>query len=558
MLVLPSRPMPTCMASCTTSTEANSSTLLYAMEPIKTIKRKRPFLTKTRTGCLTCKVRKVRTSPSRLLHSLTRQVKCDEEKPACRRCTSTGRKCDGYAPVPKSASTTPPSRHSSPGQAPSPELFATDAERRSFSYFETRACHDIGGSFHWQFWAREILQAAVHYPSTRHLVVAIGAAYEGYHGQAIKGSASGEDALRLSMEQSNQSIQLMSALFDTQNTERHSTETTCNILAASVLFAYLACLQGQVGQAIKHTRSGLKVLQSFEKRRSIEDPSSVFPVSIRHLRSLLTSIYGQIRCMINDEALTAWDWDPLVSPIAPALGFPNLAEAHSYVESLWHNLLALLQYTELHPPTTPEEMSRFTAQHQVLSRALESSQQALELLASRRSPSHDDQDEPGLNILRLYHMLITIRLRISPLDPGNREAAFDNLELELAQMLQYCELLVSSQSSVPSFSSGLGYVMPLHTVAARCRNARIRRRALQLLLNSRRREGIWDGRLTGRFATTTMEREERLASLETIPSDARVREVKIEFLDEKKARIRYITVADWKARQLGEQHIMEW
>ncbi|KAF6806394.1 C6 finger domain-containing protein [Colletotrichum sojae] len=39
---------------------------------------------KVRTGCLTCKSRK---------------VKCDEAKPACVRCTSTGRKCDGYAVV---------------------------------------------------------------------------------------------------------------------------------------------------------------------------------------------------------------------------------------------------------------------------------------------------------------------------------------------------------------------------------------------------------------------------------------------------------------------------
>ncbi|KAJ9608862.1 hypothetical protein H2200_006633 [Cladophialophora chaetospira] len=515
------------------------------MEPIKTIKRKRPFLSKTRTGCLTCKVRK---------------VKCDEEKPACRRCTSTGRKCDGYAPVSKSASTTPPSRHSSPGKGPSTDLFATNAERRSFSYFETRACHDLGGSFHWQFWAREILQAAVHYPSTRHLVVAIGAAYEGYQGKAGEGSASSQDALRLSFEQSNQSIQLMGALFAAASTERQSTETTCNILASSVLFAYLACLQGQVGQAIKHVRSGLKVLQSFEKTKLIEDPTSAFPVSISHLRSLLTSIYGQIRCMINDEARATWEHDPIVSLIAPVLSYATIAEAHNYVESLWHNLLAFLQYTELHPPTTSDEIARFTAQHHLLSQALESSQQALELLASRRSPSHDDQDEPGFNILRLYHTLITIRLRVNPLDPGNREAAFDSLEQELAQMLQYCELIVNSQQSKtgPSFSSGLGYVMPLHTIAARCRNPRIRRRALQLLMSSGRREGLWDALLTGKIVTTTMEREERLASLQTIPSDARIREVKIEFLDERKARIRYITVADWRARLYGEQHILEW
>src|SRR5271156_3905141 len=44
--------------------------------------RKRARKPKVRTGCVTCKIRR---------------IKCDEVKPACLRCTSSGRKCDGYA-----------------------------------------------------------------------------------------------------------------------------------------------------------------------------------------------------------------------------------------------------------------------------------------------------------------------------------------------------------------------------------------------------------------------------------------------------------------------------
>ncbi|CAI6335536.1 unnamed protein product [Periconia digitata] len=36
---------------------------------------------KSKTGCITCRIRK---------------VKCDEKKPSCKRCISTGRTCDGY------------------------------------------------------------------------------------------------------------------------------------------------------------------------------------------------------------------------------------------------------------------------------------------------------------------------------------------------------------------------------------------------------------------------------------------------------------------------------
>ena len=51
-------------------------------------KRSRASKPKVRTGCLTCKIRR---------------VKCDEGKPACQKCTSTGRKCDGYYIAPRKA-----------------------------------------------------------------------------------------------------------------------------------------------------------------------------------------------------------------------------------------------------------------------------------------------------------------------------------------------------------------------------------------------------------------------------------------------------------------------
>ncbi|RDW61668.1 hypothetical protein BP5796_11560 [Coleophoma crateriformis] len=44
-------------------------------------KRQRASMPKTKTGCMTCRIRR---------------VKCDEGKPACRRCELTGRLCDGY------------------------------------------------------------------------------------------------------------------------------------------------------------------------------------------------------------------------------------------------------------------------------------------------------------------------------------------------------------------------------------------------------------------------------------------------------------------------------
>ena len=51
---------------------------------LKPVKRSRRPHAKAKSGCLTCKIRR---------------KKCDETRPSCQRCLSTGRKCDGYAHV---------------------------------------------------------------------------------------------------------------------------------------------------------------------------------------------------------------------------------------------------------------------------------------------------------------------------------------------------------------------------------------------------------------------------------------------------------------------------
>jgi len=55
------------------------------IQPAEPVRRTRNCGRKVRTGCVTCK---------------TRHVKCDEQKPRCQRCVSTGRQCDGYVPIP--------------------------------------------------------------------------------------------------------------------------------------------------------------------------------------------------------------------------------------------------------------------------------------------------------------------------------------------------------------------------------------------------------------------------------------------------------------------------
>ncbi|KAG9235209.1 hypothetical protein BJ875DRAFT_279511 [Amylocarpus encephaloides] len=59
-----------------------------------------------------------------------------------------------------------------------------------------------------------------------------------------------------------------------------------------------------------------------------------------------------------------------------------------------------------------------------------------------------------------------------------------------------------------SFALDLGIVPPLFVVATKCRDRKLRRDAIKLLLNSPRREGMWDSILSGRVGQWIMEVEE--------------------------------------------------
>lgn len=80
-------------------------------------------------------------------------------------------------------------------------------------------------------------------------------------------------------------------------------------------------------------------------------------------------------------------------------------------------------------------------------------------------------------------------------------------------------------------------MIPLHMIGHRCRNPTIRNEAVELLLRASRREGLWDSSVIGRIAATTS----RLEQDEEMMRQWRVREVKTQFVSDRRARLVFIT-----------------
>ncbi|RTE72658.1 hypothetical protein BHE90_012920 [Fusarium euwallaceae] len=109
-------------------------------------------------GCITCRIRR---------------VKCDEKKPSCRRCTSTGRKCDGYPP-PKQPRLDAVSivvmgpttgSCSTPGACPA-------KSKQSFQMFSQLYAPMLSSYGTEGFWGMVVLQASHVDESIKHLVIA--------------------------------------------------------------------------------------------------------------------------------------------------------------------------------------------------------------------------------------------------------------------------------------------------------------------------------------------------------------------------------------------------
>jgi hypothetical protein len=121
-------------------------------------------------------------------------VKCDEARPACLRCTSTSRVCDGYSDVQSPLSS--PSTAVQVIAGPSFDIAASPESKRSFHFFRQRTCPQLAGFFGSEFWERFVLQAAYHESAVHHAIVAIGSLHELFEHQTALPDANRAFALK--------------------------------------------------------------------------------------------------------------------------------------------------------------------------------------------------------------------------------------------------------------------------------------------------------------------------------------------------------------------------
>jgi len=192
-----------------------------------------------------------------------RRVKCDEAKPSCKRCTSTGRTCDGYS--------SPDILVSNPSNALIHRLHThvqgTAREKRGFQYFLTNTAAELIGYYTSSFWEHLILQASAAEPALKHAVIAIGSLHEEFTNRRLDFSPGLED-----LGSGFAISQYTKAISHLRRSLSSGKQAPLTALMSCILFVCFDSLRGYFDSAMVHLQSGFKILRDVRgKSKEYED-----------------------------------------------------------------------------------------------------------------------------------------------------------------------------------------------------------------------------------------------------------------------------------------------
>lgn len=205
---------------------------------------------KTRTGCVTCKARR---------------VKCGEERPICKNCRQLNRTCF-YRPNPHSfrRSFSDHEDQDSPGPIPLPELALSPIERTPETTQLQQFCmntslavfKNLGRPFE-IFWTSAVPKLSLSEPCVAHIMVALAARQRASF--YVSNAVERPHLIKLYNKHYLDALALLSA---------NDGPTTEVILLCCLMFISMENVTDTVSNSFLHLRSGLQVLREWKKNHA--------------------------------------------------------------------------------------------------------------------------------------------------------------------------------------------------------------------------------------------------------------------------------------------------
>jgi hypothetical protein len=196
-----------------------------------------------------------------------RRVKCDEVKPACNRCTTTGRKCDGYAVPQALPSPDPQKRLPQPLlpknvqlRLPTCPVTSKDQDICQFDFFRNQTAQQLSGNFDAEFWNCILLQIGHSEPTVWHSIIAVGSLHEESIRDHYGSNEQSYGTRQIALDHYNKVIKRLTNSAENQ-------ESVDVILVSCLLFVCLELLLENVKGAMVHVHSGFSILESLKSEQ---------------------------------------------------------------------------------------------------------------------------------------------------------------------------------------------------------------------------------------------------------------------------------------------------
>ncbi|KAK0835590.1 hypothetical protein LTR73_000086 [Friedmanniomyces endolithicus] len=423
--------------------------------------------------------------------SLTRHA---HAKPSCRRCTGTGRKCDGYI-----RTDLPNKGISSPPLALCTNPTSNALERRTFDFFRFRTLDCVSGYFVDPQWDRLVLQCCESEPVVRHAVNAFAALHEErFHRDASIKDASGA----LQVQGSFPALQYSKALQGLQSILRAQNVSVDLIMMCILLMVHFESLRECYVPALVHIEHAIQLLHS----SGSFDPSKIDPSLLRALMRL--DIQGSLYLGARVPGLAFY---------TIALDNTLPAEIHDLMQA--RDLLNTWISRLFHFMRVYADEYKFDRVGMAPLEVIARSQELARTFAEIDRLLWDFMHQPTLKLnIREQHGLAVLRSRakvnriVAACSIYAETTIYDAYLTEFDEILNICTYVMGSDNAdrrLFSVSLDEGLLSPLHFIALHCRDSRIRRSALAHLQRLPTKAGIWHVEAITRTTQMCVEFEEK-------------------------------------------------
>ncbi|KAJ9138088.1 Zn2/Cys6 DNA-binding protein [Pleurostoma richardsiae] len=467
--------------------------------------------TRAKTGCRTCKIRR---------------VKCDEGRPACQRCISTGRVCDGYGiwggggnqygqrvPMPNSkASTVTPCLR----LALRPSSAISAEEQVYVDWFAYRSCRKLPGAFYSSFWRSFLFQASADEPAVLHAVLALSAA----HKTEMLGAKTSHTAYNSLPDEQEQFLLRHYSKAITHLLPLFSSKSRASVqvaLIACLAFTFMEYMRGHFNAGNTHLRNGLKLLL---ENRSPSSVDASLPRKGLDDCIIATFIRLQVATGLFQQDFQQLSLASCVSvPRNSGPLFHSVEQARLCLDLLLSQVLELSEQHRLEDCDGGPAHSQLLRDQRRLQAAASSWLRTYKASETSLCVRLNPRESLAYQLLHVYYTMTSI---MADTCLRTTESVFDShlprftsivthmldLARNLAPLVLRMDEGLAHGPEMTGSTSDIGWLPPLYYTALKCRNHTVRTRVTRMLDIGPHKEGIWDARLVAAVAKEVIAVEE--------------------------------------------------